>query len=577
MAGNRLDDDLRRMQRKKTIAATASAIFLVLLVVGTIAFITTQADDEGTVATRNMHSTSKSVQMLCSSTDYPNTCVSTITRALESKYNDSSSVDPKELLYAALHVVNHEVDQIFGNSQLFKSNDSRIRDAAEDCIHLFDECRFNIERSMNKSVEFGTNWSHDLETWTSAVISFQQTCTDDFPEGETKEKVKMLMKMANEVSSNAVAIVGQVAGVLTLLGDQDSTSNERQLLENAKGSPIWLSKSERRSILGDYKSKLTPNVTVAKDGTGNFTTISAALDAMPEKYHGRYIIYVKEGIYKETVDVKKRMMNVTMYGDGSTKSIITGSKNVVDGTRLWLTATMIVSGDGFIGMDLGILNTAGPEKQEAVALRVMADKAIFLSCRMEGYQQTIYAQAYRQFYRNCIIKGTVDFVSGDAAAVFQQCIFLIRRPLPTQSTILAAQSRSDRQQTTGFVLHRCKILPDPSFHSDNSSSLNNYLGRPSKKFSRLVIMESHVGKIVHPEGYAPSELAKDGWQSSLYFAEYRNVGGGSNFSKRVKWPGFRVIGTKDAKRFTVGRFLHGSSWIQATGVPVKLGLYRRPV
>lgn len=234
-----------------------------------------------------------------------------------------------------------------------------------------------------------------------------------------------------------------------------------------------------------------------------------------------------------------------------------------------------VSGDGFIGISLGFHNTAGPGKHQAVALRVMADKTIFLSCCMEGYQGTLHAQAYRQFYRYCVIKGTVHLVFGDAAAIFQQCIFLIRRPLPSQSTILTAQARSDGQQTTGFVIHRCKILPDPSLHSDNTSyGWNNYLGQPWKKFSRLVIMESHIGAIMHPEGYTPSEGAKDEKQSTLYYAEYGNIGGGSNLSKRVKWPGFHAIGPKEAKRYTVGRFLHGSSWIQAIGVPVKLGLYR---
>jgi pectinesterase inhibitor-like protein len=288
MAGGGLDSELKRTQRRKTIAATASALFLVLLVVGTVAFIAAQSDDEATVSAHAMHSTSKSVNMLCASTDYPNTCISTLTKALKSKYNDSSSEeDPKDLLYAALHVVSHEVAQAFNNSQLYKSRDSRVRVAVEDCKHLFDECKYNIERSTNRSIEFGNNWSHDLETWASAVISFEQTCIDSFPEGDTRETMKMLMKTAKEVSSNAVAIIGQVAGLLTLLGDQESKSGQRKLLQNAKGLPVWLSKPERRSILGNYESKPRPNVTVSKDGTGNYTTISAALAAIPEKYKGR--------------------------------------------------------------------------------------------------------------------------------------------------------------------------------------------------------------------------------------------------------------------------------------------------
>lgn len=82
---------------------------------------------------------------------------------------------------------------------------------------------------------------------------------------------------------------------------------------------------------------------------------------------------------------------------------------------------------------------------------------------------------------------------------------------------------------------------------------------------------------MHPEGYTPMEGAKDDRRSTLYYAEYKNVGGGSDLSKRIKWPGVHAINSKEAKLFTVGRFLHGSSWIQDIGVPVKLGLYRHVV
>ncbi|KAJ3673203.1 hypothetical protein LUZ60_006577 [Juncus effusus] len=513
--------------------------------------------------------------MLCSATDYHGTCVSTMTKALKLKYNDSSSsVDPKELLSAALLVVTLETKLAFNRSQLFKSNDSEIRLAVTDCQRLYDDCKYNIERSVNRVSGSSADLTHDLQTWMSAVISFEQACMDVFPKGETKEKMKLVMKTAKEVSSNAVSIVRQIGQIISLIDGPNI--GEPQLLEEEKEDkfPNWVQKHERSALQADYKSNRRPNVTVAKDGTGNFTTISAALASMPNKYNERYVIYVKEGLYEETVDVSRNMTNLTMYGDGSRKTIITGKKNYKDGTRTWLTATFAVSGDGFIGIGLGFRNTAGPEKFQAVALRVMADRTIFLSCRMEGYQDTIFAQAYRQFYRNCIIKGSVDFIFGDAAAVFQSCIFLVRRPLPSQPTILTAHGRSDRQQTTGFVLQHCKILPDTTLLSDNNNSSKNYLGRPWKSFSRTVIMESHVGAFVHPEGYMPWEGAEIERNSTLYYAEYNNVGGGCDLKKRVKWPGFHAIGSSEAKRFTVGRFLHGNDWIQAAGLPVKLGLYR---
>ncbi|XP_015634871.1 probable pectinesterase/pectinesterase inhibitor 13 [Oryza sativa Japonica Group] len=132
------------------------------------------------------------------------------------------------------------------------------------------------------------------------------------------------------------------------------------------------------------------------------------------------------------------MANITMYGDCSKKSIITGSKNIADGVRIWKTATFAVDSDRFTAMRLGIRNTAGEEKQQTLALRVKADKSIFFNCRIEGNQDTLFAQAYRQFYRSCVI--------------------LVKPSLPGKPTVVTAHGRRDRQQTTGFVVHHSQVV-----------------------------------------------------------------------------------------------------------------------
>jgi hypothetical protein len=126
---------------------------------------------------------------------------------------------------------------------------------------------------------------------------------------------------------------------------------ESASLSSSSSVPTWVPNEERKLLGvkgGRRKAALTPNVTVAKDGSGDFTNISAALAAMPEKYSGRYFIYVKEGVYDETVNITGRMANITMYGDGSKRSIVTGSKNIVDGVRMWRTATF--------GMDTSLID-----------------------------------------------------------------------------------------------------------------------------------------------------------------------------------------------------------------------------
>ncbi|KAG0550797.1 hypothetical protein BDA96_01G368400 [Sorghum bicolor] len=460
---------------------------------------------------------------------------------------------------------------------------------------LLEDCQGNVQRALSSIAWRGVDGpAQDLQSWLSAVITFQGSCVDMFPKGEVRDEVNATMEKAREISSNALAIIKQGAALASMIdinggpddGDDDANGKgERQLEEegepasSASSVPTWVP-SEERKLLGvkggRRKAALTPNVTVAKDGSGDFANISAALDAMPEKYTGRYFIYVKEGVYDEMVNITGRMANVTMYGDGSKRSVVTGNKNIVDGVRMWRTATFAVDGDSFMAMKLGIKNTAGVEKQQALALRVKGDKAIFFNCRIEGNQDTLFAQAYRQFYRSCVISGTVDFIMGDAAAVFQRCLLVVRQPRQGQPAVVTAQSRRDHQQTTGFVIHRCQIVADEELAGSNknksgsSALVTTYLGRPWKEYARTVVMESIIGGFVHGQGYMPWEGKDD--LGTAFFGEFRNGGDGANATGRKEMKGFHVMGKDKALRFTVGHFLHGADWIPETGTPVSLGL-----
>ncbi|CAL9027561.1 unnamed protein product, partial [Prunus brigantina] len=156
-------------------------------------------------------------------------------------------------------------------------------------------------------------------------------------------------------------------------------------------------------------------------------------------------------------------------------------------------------GEGFVAKSMGFRNTAGPEKHQAVAARVQADRAIFLNCRFEGYQDTLYAQTHRQFYKSCVISGTVDFIFGDAAAIFQNCLIYVRKPMENQQNIVTAQGRADKQETTGIVLQDCKIMPDKDLEPVKSQ-FKTYLGRPWKEFSRTIVMDSTIEDLIHPDG-----------------------------------------------------------------------------
>ncbi|RRT42806.1 hypothetical protein B296_00023508 [Ensete ventricosum] len=219
---------------------------------------------------------------------------------------------------------------------------------------------------------------------------------------------------------------------------------------------------------------------------------------------------------------------------------------------------------------MAFLNTAGANKHQAVALRVQADRAIFLQCRMEAYQDTLYAHSHRQFYRDCLISGTIDFIFGDASAVFQHCVLTVRRPLNNQQNIVLAQGRSVLQESTGFVIQNCRIVAIPAL-AEAKTKYRSYLGRPWQEFSNTIIMESEIGDFIEPEGYTPWEgsFALD----TLSYAEYNNKGPGADTSKRVHWAGFKVISQEEASAYTAAPFIQGDDWISKMGAPVRLDLY----
>lgn len=229
-----------------------------------------------------------------------------------------------------------------------------------------------------------------------------------------------------------------------------------------------------------------------------------------------------------------------------------------------------ISGNGFFAYKIGFRNTAGPEKLQAVALRVQADHVVFMNCRMEGHQSVIYAQAYRQFYRGCYITGTVDIISGNAAAVFQNCQFYLRKPMDDQKNVITAQGRLHKRQTTGTVLQSCSIFADDTLEPEKSK-FKSYLGRPMKEYSRTIVMETDITDVIDPEGWEAT--SGDYALSTLYFGEYSNRGAGSETGSRVKWAGYQGSISKEiALNYTVESFLQGQTWLKELDVQVRYGL-----
>eukprot|EP00253_Pinus_taeda_P030553 PITA_30553 len=266
----------------------------------------------------------------------------------------------------------------------------------------------------------------------------------------------------------------------------------------------------------------------------------------------------------------KTKTNIMLIGEGMEATIVTGSRNVIDGSTTFNSATFDAVGNGFMAQDMAFVNTVGPYKNQAVALRVGSDQSVFYRCKIAAHQDTLYAHSLRQFYSKCKISGTVDFIFGNAAVVFQSCTLVPRKPGANQKNAITAQGRTDPNQNTGTSIHNCKITPDADL-IPVKRSFPTYLGRPWKEYSRTVYMQSYIDGVIQPAGWLEWDGAFD--FKTLYYREYMNTGPGSATGNRVKWPGYRVIkSSQEASKFTVAEFIQGNLWLQSTGVDYIDGL-----
>ncbi|XP_010524372.1 PREDICTED: probable pectinesterase/pectinesterase inhibitor 17 [Tarenaya hassleriana] len=429
-----------------------------------------------------------------------------------------------------------------------KCRDSREKTAWEDCLKLYDYTVSKLNETIDPHVKCS---KVDAQTWLSSALTNLETCRTGFIELGVPDF--LLPLMSNNVSkliSNTLAI-------------NEVPFNYTPPSEN--GFPEWVRPGDRKLL---QSSTPQANAVVAQDGSGNFRTIKEAVDSASKRSgSGRFVIYVKQGVYNENIEIKAK--NIMLRGDGIGKTIITGSKSVGGGATTFNSATVAVVGDGFIARGITFRNTAGPSNGQAVALRSGSDLSVFYQCSFEGYQDTLYVHSNRQFYRECDIYGTVDFIFGNAAAVFQNCNIFARRPRNKTNTV-TAQGRSDPNQNTGIVIHNSRVTAGSDLQPV-LGSVKTYLGRPWRQYSRTVFMKTFLDGLIDPRGWL--EWNGNFALSTLFYAEYQNTGPGSSTSGRVTWPGFRVLtAASDASRFTVGSFIAGNSWIPATNVPFTSGL-----
>ncbi|KDP27467.1 hypothetical protein JCGZ_20123 [Jatropha curcas] len=524
----------------------------------------------------------KAISKACRKTRFPTLCVNSLL-----DFPGSTTASEKDLVHISFNMtLQHFSKALYLSSAIsYLQMDTRVRSAYEDCLELLDDSVDALSRSLSTvappidgntgQIQSAGGSTEDVVNWLSAALTNQDTCTEGFADlnGAVKEQMTVKLKDLSELVSNCLAIFSA--------SDDDDFSgvpiqNRRRLMvaeisgNNADELPSWLGRRERR-LLDMPVSAIQADIIVSQYGNGTYKTITEAIKKAPEYSNRRTIIYVTAGRYEEKIlKVGRKKRNLMFIGDGKGKTIISGGKSIFDNITTFHTATFAATGAGFIARDMTFENWAGPSKHQAVALRIGADHAVVYRCNIIGYQDTLYVHSNRQFFRECDIYGTVDFIFGNAAVVFQNCSIYARKPMAFQKNTITAQNRKDPNQNTGISIHACRILATSDLEA-SKGSFPTYLGRPWKLYSRVVYMLSYMGDHIHPRGWLEwnTTFALD----TLYYGEYMNDGPGGALGQRVKWPGYRVItSTVEASKFTVAEFIYGSSWLPSTGVAFLAGL-----
>jgi pectin methylesterase-like acyl-CoA thioesterase len=282
----------------------------------------------------------------------------------------------------------------------------------------------------------------------------------------------------------------------------------------------------------------TYNIVVAKDGTGNYTTVQAAVNASPSNSSTRTTIYIKNGTYYEVITVPSNKTNLTFIGQSSTGTILTYNNyaakiNPATGAAYGTSnsASTFINGAGFYALNLTFANSSGPVGQ-AVAVRSTADKAVFKNCRFLGDQDTYYPHSGRSYHENCYFEGTTDFIFGGAIAYFQNCQLYTKGG----SSLTAANTAS--YLAYGYVFNNCQITGSGSNITD--------LGRPWGGYASVTFMNTSITNAIKAVGW--NDWGNSANQTTARFSEYNNSGAGYVPASRVSWS--KILTAAQAASYT---------------------------
>jgi pectin methylesterase-like acyl-CoA thioesterase len=302
-------------------------------------------------------------------------------------------------------------------------------------------------------------------------------------------------------------------------------------------------------------------ITVGATGA-DFTTIQAAVTAAPDT---GAVIRISPGVYREVVHVDKPKIQLRGDAGDWTKVVLVYGNSAASTCGTRCSATLFVTGSDFFAGNMTIANDYSKTNDvpsQAVAVSVRADRAVFRKVRLLGAQDTLYASSMgcmngalpgencitgRQYYADCYIEGHVDFIFGDAKAVFENCE--IRSIAHEAGGYLTAQSNTRAGQDAGYVFNHCKITAD-------AGAGDVYLGRPWRDYSTVIFMNTDIEAPIMAAGWSDWKGAPQPRLPMATYAEFNSTGPGANAKARE--PYSKQLTAAEAKKYETKAYLAGA-------------------
>lgn len=308
-------------------------------------------------------------------------------------------------------------------------------------------------------------------------------------------------------------------------------------------------------VIHQPQSTWVTQLIVSADGSGHYTTVQAAIDAIPENNNDRVLLYIKPGTYHEKILIPSNKPFISLIGENVETTMLTFNETA-QGIQFspdelyvtWGAASTIVAGNDFTAENITFHNSSLRGTGQAQAIRIDADRAIFYNCKFISHQDTVFANGdSRQYFLNCYIEGDVDFIYGSATAVFENCDIINNRQ--TGGYITAASTPAERQ--FGFVFINCNILGDV-----NRGSV--WLGRPWRDYAHTAFINCYLSEVVQPAGW--HNWGSTAKEKTARYEEYNSYGPGANPQGRVPWS--RQLTFEEASLYTTENILKGTdNWL----------------